>query len=245
MRDRGRDGSVEEPAQHRDNRRLMVTQLLKSPVLNPAGTEVGGVEDFLANLTVGTSPPVTGLKVRVGAEDVFVGKELIDSLEPGGVRLNTHTIRTEAFQRRPGEVLLAADLLGHHLVDVNKGRIVQAHDLVLAPSDDGWYLAGIDRSPQAMLRRLLPRRGRPDLRRHAILDWKEVQPFVGHVPTAKLLMPLQRLRRLHPAQIADIVEDASHEEGQEIIEAVESDPALTADVFEELDPEPQVEFIKS
>ena len=58
-------------------------------------------------------------------------------------------------------------------------------------------------------------------------------------------MPLQRLRRLHPAQIADIVEDASHEEGQEIIEAVESDPAFTADVFEELDAEHQVEFLKS
>ena len=245
MSDRGRDGSMEEPAQHRDNRRLMVTQLLRSPVLNPAGTEVGRVEDFIVKLSEGTYPPITGLKVRVGAQDVFIGKSLIDGLEPGGVRLNTHTIRTEAFQRRPGEVLLAADVLGRHLVDVHKGRIVQAHDLVLAPGDDGWYLAGIDRSPQAMFRRLLPRRGRPDLRRHAILDWKDVQPFVGHVPTAKLLMPLQRLRRLHPAQIADIVEDASHAEGQEIIEAVESDLAFTADVFEELDAEHQVEFLKS
>jgi Mg/Co/Ni transporter MgtE len=58
-------------------------------------------------------------------------------------------------------------------------------------------------------------------------------------------MPLQRLRRLHPAQIADIVEGASHEEGQEIIEAVESDPGLTADIFEELDTEHQVEFLRS
>ena len=245
MSDRGVDGDMEQSTRLHDKRRLMVTQLLRSPVLNPAGTEVGRVEDFIVKLADGTYPPVTGLKVRVGAQDVFIGKDLIDSLEPGGVRLNTHTIRTEAFQRRPGEVLLAADVLGRHLVDVVKGRIVQAHDLVLAPGDDGWYLAGIDRSPQAMLRRLLPRRGRPDLRRHAILDWKDIQPFVGHVPTAKLLMPLQRLRRLHPAQIADIVEDASHEEGQEIIEAVESDPALTADVFEELDTEHQVEFLKS
>ena len=223
----------------------MVTQLLRAPVLNPAGTEVGRVEDFIVKLADGVYPPVTGLKVRVGEQDVFVGKEVIDSVEPSGVRLKTNTIRTEPFQRRPGEVLLKADVLGRHLVDVNKGRIVQAHDLVLSPGDDGWHLAGIDRSPQAMLRRLLPRRGRPDLRRHAILDWKEVQPFVGHVPTAKLLMPLQRLRRLHPAQIADIVEGASHAEGQEIIEAVESDPALTADVFEELDPEHQVEFLRS
>jgi Mg/Co/Ni transporter MgtE len=58
-------------------------------------------------------------------------------------------------------------------------------------------------------------------------------------------MPLQRLRRLHPAQIADIVEGASHAEGEEIIKAVEGDAELTADVFEELDPEHQAEFIKS
>ncbi len=245
MSDGRPDASMDHPRHHREKRRLMLTQVLRSPVLNPAGTEVGRVEDFIVKLADGAYPPVKGLKVRVGAQDVFVGKDVIERLEPGGVRLNTHTLRTEAFQRRPGEVLLAADVLGRHLVDVAKGRIVQAHDLVLAPSDDGWYLAGIDRSPQAMLRRLVPRRGRPDLRRHVILDWKDVQPFVGHVPTAKLLMPLQRLRRLHPAQIADIVEGASHEEGQEIIEAVESDPALTADIFEELDPEHQVEFIKS
>src|SRR5712692_10377304 len=245
MSDRGHDGEMDHPKHVKDKRRLMVTQLLRSPVMNPAGTEVGRVEDFIVKLADGAYPPVKGLKVRVGAQDVFIGRDLIERLEPGGVRLNTHTIRTEAFQRRPGEVLLAADVLGRHLVDVVKGRIVQAHDLVLAPGDDGWYLAGIDRSPQAMLRRLLPRRGRPDPRRHAILDWKDIQPFVGHVPTAKLLMPLQRLRRLHPAQIADIVEGASHEEGQEIIEAVESDPALTADIFEELDAEHQVEFIRS
>src|SRR5947199_6713771 len=239
------DGSMDGPKHRDDKRRLMVTQLLRAPVLNPAGTEVGRLQDIVVKLSDGAYPPVTGMKVRVGAQDVFIGKDLIDSLEPGGVRLNTHTIRTEAFQRRPGEVLLAADVLGRHLVDVVKGRIVQAHDLVLAPGDEGWYLAGIDRSPQAMLRRLLPRRGRPDLRRHAILDWKDIQPFVGHVPTAKLLMPLQRLRRLHPAQIADILEDASHAEGQEIIEAVEGDPAFTADVFEELDTEHQVEFLKT
>jgi Mg/Co/Ni transporter MgtE len=142
-------------------------------------------------------------------------------------------------------VLLAADVLGRHLVDVTRGRIVQAHDLVLTPTPDGWQLQGIDRSPQAMLRRLVPRRGRPDLRRHAILDWKDVQPFMGHVPTAKLLMPLQRLRRLHPAQIADIVEGASHAEGEEILEAVEGDAELTADIFEELDQDHQAEFIKS
>jgi Mg/Co/Ni transporter MgtE len=56
-------------------------------------------------------------------------------------------------------------------------------------------------------------------------------------------MPLGPFKRLHPAQIADLVEGASHEQGEEIIEAVEADPELTADVFEELEPEHQVEFL--
>src|SRR5229473_2435397 len=191
------------------------------------------------------SGPATGVKVRMGGRDVYVSSKNIEKLAPGEVRLNTQTLDTGAFQRRPGEVLLAADVLGRHLMDVARGRIVQAHDLVLAPADDGWRLMGVDRSPRAMLRRLVPRRGRPDLRRHAILDWKDVQPFVGHVPTAKLLVPLQRLRRLHPAQIADLVEGATHAEGEEILDAVESDKELTADIFEELDEEHRAEFLKS
>src|SRR5437868_5120878 len=106
----------------KDKRRLMLTQLLRAPVLNPAGTEVGRLQDIVVKLADGAYPPLGGLKVRVGAQDVFIAKDLIERLEPGGVRLNTHTIRTEAFQRRPGEVLLAADVLGRHLVDVVKGR---------------------------------------------------------------------------------------------------------------------------
>lgn len=223
----------------------MLTQILNCPVLNPAGDELGRLEDLIVKLGEGGYPPVTGLKVRIGGSDVYVGMRDVEKVAPGEVRLSANTLHTDAFQRRPGEVLLAADVYGRHLMDVARGRIVQAHDLVLGHAEEGWVLLGVDRSPRAMLRRLIPRRARPDLRRHAILDWKDVQPFMGHVPTAKLLVPLQRLRRLHPAQIADLVESASHEEGEEIIHAVESDVELTADVFEELDTEHQLEFLKN
>src|SRR5436309_1784989 len=228
----------------REKRRVTVTQLLRSPVLDATGDQVVRVEDFIAKLTDGGYPPITGLKVGVGGHDVFVGRKVIEKLEPGAVRLNTTTIDMTEFQRRPGEVLLAADVLGRHLMDMARGRLVRAHDLVLGQADGEWRLFGVDRSPRAMLRRLVPRKARPDLRRHVLLDWKEVQPFVAHVPTARLLVPLQRLRRLHPAQIADLVEGASHEEGEEIMDAVERDIELVADVFEELDDEHRSEFVR-
>ncbi len=75
------------------------------------------------------------------------------------------------------------------------------------------------------------------------MDFAQIEPFVGHVPTARLRIPYRRLSKLHPAQIADLVEAASHEEGEEIIEAVGLDRELEADVFEELDTEHQLEFI--
>ncbi len=78
-----------------------------------------------------------------------------------------------------------------------------------------------------------------------IIDWAEIEPFVAHVPTARLRIPYRKLGRLHPAQIADLVEAASHEEGEEIIKAVGQDRELEADVFEELDEEHQLEFIHS
>jgi CBS domain-containing protein len=239
--------AADDHGPRREKRRLMLTQILNSPVLNPAGDELGRLQDLIVKLGEGGGgyPPVTGVKVRIGGSDVYVGLQDVEKLAPGEVRLSGHTLHTGAFQRRPGEVLLAADVFGRHLMDVARGRIVQAHDLVLGHTDEGWALLGVDRSPRAMLRRLVPRRARPDLRKHAILDWKDVQPFMGHVPTAKLLVPLQRLRRLHPAQIADLVESASHEEGEEIIHAVESDVELAADVFEELDTEHQLEFLKN
>ena len=81
------------------------------------------------------------------------------------------------------------------------------------------------------------------LRRIEFLDWASVEPFTGHVPTVRLRVPHPKLARLHPAQLADLVEAASHREGREIMQAVGDDEELEADVFEELDPQHQREFI--
>jgi Mg/Co/Ni transporter MgtE len=47
--------------------------------------------------------------------------------------------------------------------------------------------------------------------------------------------PFARIRRLKPAQIADLLEEASKAEESEILGQVHADPELEADVFEELD----------
>jgi CBS domain-containing protein len=225
---------------------VMLTQLVGSPLINPAGEQLGLVEDFIVRLADSGYPPVTGLKVRVGGRRLFVAANMIAQLAPGDIRLGAQKLDLGRFERRPGEVLLREDILDRRLINVAAGRPMNANDLALAQIDNQWRLVGVDPSPRGALRRLLPQPMRRKKRRPApIVNWNDIQPFVGRVPTAKLLIPLQRLRRLHPAQIADIVESSSHEEGEEIIDAVAADPELTADVFEELDTDHQLEFLRS
>ena len=64
------------------------------------------------------------------------------------------------------------------------------------------------------------------------------------MPTVRLLVPHPKLARLHPAQLADLVEAASHHQGGEIMAAVARDPELEADVFEELEDQHQLEFVE-
>jgi CBS domain-containing protein len=224
---------------------LLLSQLVHATVVNPGGGRIGRVEDVIVRLYGGGYPRVSGLKVRVGGRDLFVPEQMVTHAEAGRVQLNSQTLDVGPFERRAGEVLLREDVLDRRLIHVTAGRLVHANDLLLAEEPDGWHLVGVDASPRGIVERLLPgqRRGLPP--REAVLDWGDIQPFVGHVPTAGLLMPLGPLKRLHPAQIADLVEGASHEQGEEIIEAVEADPELTADVFEELEPESQVEFLET
>ena len=96
----------------------------------------------------------------------------------------------------------------------------------------------------AWLRRLAPRALSDGVGAGRFLDWASVEPFTGHVPTVRLRVPHPKLARLHPAELADLVEAASHREGEEIIQAVGADPELEADVFEELESHHQLEFLE-
>ncbi|MGA8746398.1 MAG: CBS domain-containing protein [Solirubrobacterales bacterium] len=222
---------------------LPLSAVIRSPMLDRAGEKLGRVEDVIVRLSEEGLPPVTGLKAQIGGREFFVPTDRIASLEAGKVRLSGENLSLAQFARRPGEVLLREDVLGRKLIDVERAKLVTAHEIVLICVDGWWRLGGIDPRPRGILRRLPTGRSHR-LAEDPILSWSQLEAFVGHVPSSRLRLGRRRLADLHPAQIADLVEAASHDEGEEIIEAVGSDRELEADVFEELDDEHQLEFIR-
>src|SRR5262249_27017147 len=97
-----------------------------------------------------------------------------------------------------------------------------------------WVLTGVDTRRRA--RHLLGWGGTGrDPAAHPFREWARFEPLIGHTGSALLRGPFARIRRLKPAQIADLLEEASKEEETEILGRVHADPELEADVFEELD----------
>jgi hypothetical protein len=224
---------------------LHLSSVIKRPLVDGAGDRLGRVQDLVAKVGDSPHPPVVGLVVTIGGRDLFVPIRKVAAFEPGRVRFEGRRVDLRRFERRPGELLLARDLLARHLINFVGGRLIRANEIELARVNGTWEVVAVDPSSRPVLRRLLPGRFGARSNRGSIVDWASIEPFVAHVPSSRLRIPYRKLAKLHPAQIADLVEAASHDEGEEIIEAVGADRELEADVFEELDTEHQLEFIRS
>jgi MgtE intracellular N domain/CBS domain len=224
---------------------LHLSAVVGSPLRDSDGERLGKVEDLIVRLGGVGYPPITGFLVTVAGRPSFLGVERVSEIATDGVVLRKAKLDLRHFERRAEEVLLKRDLLDHQLINVEGARLVRANEIELALVAGSWRVVGVDTGPRGGLRRLLPKALGAHIATGEFLDWAGVEPFVGHVPTVRLRVPHPKLAKLHPAQIADLVEAASRHEGEEIIQAVgDDDRELEADVFEELDDQHQREFLE-
>jgi CBS domain-containing protein len=224
---------------------LHLSSVVGSPLRDSDGERLGKVQDVIVRLGGAGYPPITGFLVSVAGRTSFLGADRVADIGPDGVVLREAKLDLRRFERRDDEVLLAGDLLDRQLINVEGARLVRANEIELALVGGSWRVVGVDTGPRGGLRRLLPKGLGARIATGEFLDWAEVEPFVGHVPTVRLRVPHPKLAKLHPAQIADLVEAASRREGEEIIQAVgDDDRELEADVFEELDDHHQREFLE-
>ena len=225
------------PSAPADNRAtLRLSGLLRRPVADSSGETIGKLADVIVRLRGADYPLVTGVVVAVGGREIFVPIDQVISFRDDPIRLKSARLSLLHFERREGEVLLRADVLGHRLIDVQNARLVRAADLELARDGEERVLSGVDtrRRPRRLFG-LLASDHHDDAA--VFRDWHDFEWLIGHQGSALLRGPLGlgRIRRLKPAQIADLLEEASKEEETEILGQVHADPELEADVFEELD----------
>ena len=217
-------------------RNVCLSELLRQPVTDTGGESIGRLSDVIVRLRGADFPVVTGLVVVVEKRSLFVPIDQVGVLGGPQLRLSSARLDLRQFERREGEVLLRADVLGHRLLDVDNARLIRAADLELAPGSGEWVVSAVasHRRPPSLLGRLAVR-GAGQAAGHSFREWAKFEPLIGHTGTALARRPFGRVGRLKPAQIADLLEGASQAEETEILGQVHADPELEADVFEELD----------
>ena len=214
--------------------------LVGEPVRNQAGQQVGRLVDVVARLYGEEGyPPVTGLVVRIGRRRAYLDAGAIAQINHRWISLRTARLDLRDYVRRPGEVLLARDLLDHQLVDVDGVQVIRAADVYIAPIGEQVQVVGVDVSVQTLLRRLGPRRwrGRPTPDR--VIDWDAISPFGEEATdgpaTVRLRRSRQALHRLRPGELADLLEDLGRPGRQELLASLE--PETAADALEEMEPD--------
>src|SRR5881392_3353835 len=231
---------------------IALTELLGSPVLEASGAQCGRVRE-VALAPAEDRVHVSMLIVRTKNGDKVLPFAAVSSVN-GGVRA-TSPASDWVPPQAEGLFLLERDLLDQQIIDVHGRKVVRVNDVDLHPetTDGRLYLkvGSVDVGPRGAIRRLLKgvvpmpalklllQRIPPRLIPWEFVDLIETDP----ARRVKLKISHDRLAKLHPADIADIVEDLAPNEREAVFETL--DEEVAAEALEELEPKFQKAIVES
>src|SRR5215470_7354462 len=235
------------------NQTLALTELLGAPVFDSAGTVCGRVRE------VALSPQedrarVFMLIVKTKAGNKNLPFTAVTSMN-GGVRAASACGEWVPSDAAEGLFLLERDLLDQQVIDVDGRKVVRVNDVDLLQEEATGRVVlkvgSVDVGPRGAVRRLL-RGVVPGIALHALL--RRIPPksipweFVDLIETdparrVKLKIRHDRLAKLHPADIADIVEELAPDEREAVFETL--DEEVAAGALEEVDPKVQKAIVES
>src|SRR5271157_3698313 len=232
---------------------LALSDLLGAPVFDQSGAAAGKVRE-VAVIPQDNSSQILGLIVKTRIGDRLLVTNEVLSIN-GGVRSSNSAADWITYTSGEGMLLLARDLLDQQIIDIHGRKVVRVNDVdIHEESSNGnivLKIGAVDVGSRGAVRRLL-KGVLPAAMLHPLLE--KIPPrlipweFVDLIETdparrVKLKISLERLAKLHPADIADIVEDLAPAEREAIFETLNDEVA--AETLEEIDPKMQVSILSS
>ncbi|MDO8683541.1 MAG: CBS domain-containing protein [Armatimonadota bacterium] len=228
---------------------MYLSEVVGKSVEDSAGKTIGRLADLV--VTPGEQfPPVSAIivKLDVGGKKVLPWSQVMEVEELFTLSITDDKIRDYEIQEN--DLLLQKDVLDKQIVDVHDYRIVRVNDVRLAPLRGQLFLMGVDTGLRGLLRRfgidhLAESVGRIfKWRPHThIIAWDDVETFERSGGKIKLKVPAERLSKLHPADIARIINEMDPAQRAEVIESLDVETA--ADTLAEADDEVQVSILEN
>ena len=229
---------------------LFLSELLGRIIIDSGGRPVGKILDLTGNIGE-IYPPVTDILLRLRKNRKIVLIPWRKTAEVNGT-LVAHSLQPEDFREpvlRPGELLLKDTLLDKQVVDTDGAKIRRVNDLQFLQSKKILYLVHVDVGFHGLLRRvglmkpvgfLLRKLFDYDMA-DQLIAWKFVQPL-SSPDLLRLTIAQNRLAQLHPADLADIIEDLDIHQRSAVFRSLDVETA--AETLEETDPKIQVSLIE-
>ncbi|HET9029652.1 MAG TPA: CBS domain-containing protein [Candidatus Aquilonibacter sp.] len=210
---------------------------------------IGKVSDFLVNKPDDVFPKIDGLVIKTTKGLRFAPIETVGELDTDGSVALTATPKEPAPPERDS-LYLIADLLDKQIVDVDGRKVVRINDIEVAHAGDALRVVAADVGVAGLLRRLglksFGKRFTPAIYRsipRTMIAWDSVSPIRDTNPSQiSLSVSENKLSRLHPSELADIIEDLSAREAAAVVRQLDDETA--ADAFEHLEPETQRTLIE-
>lgn len=236
---------------------LFLTEILGAEVIDVRQHRTGAVRDLTVRVQE-PYPVVTGLVVSRRGQLVIPWSEVRTfAAATREVALRSAREESERHPVDPDDIWLARDVMDKQVVDTDGRRVVRVNDLQLVESAGSLLLVGADIGIRGILRRLGLEKLTKSVARlfgrdlpMVLVSWEVVAPL-GAAPDSKqpagddaihLRISGRRIAKLHPADIADIVEDLGAKERRTIFDTLTEDVA--ADTLEEMELEDQVSVIE-
>ncbi len=206
---------------------LALSDYLGQDVVSADGARLGRLADLAVRLDE-PRPPVTRLRVRTGRRAfVDVPWEAVSSFERSGVELAARAGEVPESPLADDELCLARHVLDTQVFDVAGRRLTRVEEVRLVRENGRLRLVAVDVGAAALLRRL----GLRFLVRGTMsraLDWHDLQLTSGRGYALHLRAPEAGVRRLAPAELAELVSRLPLERGVEVLGAIESPRAARA-----------------
>ncbi len=219
---------------------IYFSELIRAKVRDSSDQVIGRLVDIVIRPDNGSYPALQFLAVKSSRKQlVFVPYEFVANLGGGSITLRTLKKNISSAGPLDNDIWLQRDVIDQQIVDVEGARVVRVNDLRFGVFENQMCVLGIDVSFKGILRRLgLAAFDIFELAKVHLIDWRKAQ-VVGRV--LKLDTISKDLTRLHPADLANIVEDLTVKQGSRLVRSL--DAAAAAHVLEELDPHIQKTLI--
>jgi magnesium transporter len=234
---------------------LYLSELLGKRVVGAGGERLARLVDLLAD-GAGAYPRITALRVRSGLQgDVKrVEWEDVQGWDEREVRLRRGPEALKPLRLHASEIPLAQDVLDRQIVDTDDAKVERVNDLHLLRARGELRVAHVDVGFRGLVRRMgwqavvdgLVRRIKPRsayLKSDKLVSWKHVQPLSAGSPRVRLALARANLSEIHPADLAEILEDLDRRERAALFRELPVEAA--ADALEEVQPELQRELLQA